>query len=115
MTLKAQIINDSVSCFLNNDEFAEMITYTPKGGVGKSIRAQVFRRGIVPASEDTGRVLQGQVEIYIANDATYGVTSINKGGDTVSLPERTGGVSVTYSVADILQQDEGLWHLLLQK
>ena len=115
MTFKTQVKNDVINCLLNSDEFGELITYTPKGSTGKSIKAQVFRQGIIPASEDTGRVLQSQVEIIIANDATYGVTSINKGGDTVSLPERIGGSSITFSVADILKQDEGLWHLLLQK
>jgi hypothetical protein len=115
MSFKTQLNDDVVNCFLNTDEFGEPISYTPKGGTAKSIKAQVFRQGIAPASEDTGRVLQSQVEIIIANDATYGVTSINKGGDTVSLPERIGGSNVTFSVADILKQDDGLWHLLLQK
>lgn len=106
---------DAANAILNGDEFAETIAYTPKGGAAKSIKAIVERKRISPASEDTGRTLIDQVEIFIANDATYGVTSINKGGDTVSLPERIGGSNITWSVTDILSQDPGIWHLLITK
>lgn len=115
MPFKEQLKNDAANVFLNSDEYAEWITYTPKGGAAKRIKAQIFRKQISPASEDAGRTLLNQVEIIIANNAAYGVTSINKGGDTVSLPERIGGENITWRVANILDQDEGLWHLLLQK
>ena len=115
MTLKTQLKNDTLNCLLNLDEFGELITYTPKGGTAKSIRAVVDRRRIIPAGEDSGRTLINQVEIVIANEATYGVSSINKGGDLVSLPERIGGALVNWVVADILRQDDGAWHLLLTK
>jgi len=115
MTFKSQLKEDAFNCFLNSNEFAEEITYTPKAGMAKNIKAVVERKRLSPAGEDTGRTLIDAVEIFIANDPVYGVTSINKGGDTVALPERISGVNITWSVVEILAQDPGVWHLLLAK
>ncbi|MFA5346131.1 MAG: hypothetical protein WC315_07650 [Candidatus Omnitrophota bacterium] len=115
MAFKDNLAQDATKTFLNSDEFAEEITYTPKGGIAKVIKALVNRKRIDPAYEDAGRVLLNQFEIFIANDETSGVASINKGEDLVSLAEVIGGISIDWVVADILGQDEGAWHLLLQK
>lgn len=115
MTFKSQVTQDAAKTFLNSDEFAEEITYTPKGGVAKVIKAVVNRKRIDPASEDAGRILLNQCEIFIANNETAGIMSINKGGDLVSLAEVIGGPLIGWVVADILAQDEGAWQLLLQK
>lgn len=115
MAFKSDLAQDAAKTFLNSDEFAEDITYTPKGGVAKVIKAVVNRKRIDPASEDAGRILINQCEIFIANDAVSGIASINKGGDLVSLAEVIGGPLVNWVVADILAQDEGVWQLLLQK
>lgn len=104
-----------VNIFLNSDEFAEEITYTPNGGSPITINAIVTRSRLDPAEEDGGRILQNQCEIQIANDATDGVTSVDKGNDMVSLPAVVGGDSVEWVVIDILEADEGAWHLLLQR
>lgn len=114
-SFKEQLVADAVNTFLNSDEFAETIAYTPKDGEERLIRAIVDRQIISPAGEDTGRLLQNQVKITIANSETYGVISVNKGEDKVSLPERIGGPDVDFIVIDILSQDEGMWSLLLQK
>jgi hypothetical protein len=115
MSLKDQFSLDANNCFLNIEEFAEEITYTPKGGDAKVIKAVVNRKRIDPAYEDAGRVLLSQCEIFIANDQTAGVTAINKGQDLVTLAEVIGDSTINWVVADILAQDEGMWHLLLQK
>lgn len=115
MAFKSDLAQDAAKTFLNSDEFAEDITYTPKGGVAKVIKAVVNRKRIDPASEDAGRILINQCEIFIANDAVSGIASINKGGDLVSLAEVIGGTQIDWIVADILSQDEGVWQLLLQK
>jgi hypothetical protein len=112
---KEQLNNDAVLTFLNTGEHAETILYTPKGEMAKQISAIVERKRIIPSGEDSGRTLINQVEIMIANDAKNGVISINKGADTVSLPERMGDASISWVVEDILDQDEGMWHLLLSK
>lgn len=115
MAFKDNLAQDAAETFLNSDEFAEEIIYTPKGGSAKVIKALVNRKRIDPAYEDAGRILINQSEIFIANDETSGAASINKGGDIVSLAEVVGGGAIDWVVADILGQDEGVWHLLLQK
>lgn len=115
MTFKSQITQDAIKAFLDGAAFAEDITYTPKAGAPKIIKAVIIRKRLDPAYEDTGRVLLNQAEVFIANDATAGVASINKGGDTVSFAETIGGAAINWIVADILEHDEGIWHLLVQK
>ncbi len=115
MSFKDSLSQDAGKVFLNSAEFAEDITYTPKAGAPLAIKAVINRRRLDPAYEDTGRTLLNQAEISIANDASLGVTSINKGGDTVLFPETLGGAAVSWVVVDILKQDEGMWHLLVQK
>jgi len=115
MSFKTQLSQVMVNVFLNSDEFAEEITYTPKDESPKTIKAIVTRSRLDPAEEDGGRILQNQCKIQIANDATGGVTSVDKGDDMVSLPAIVGGDSVDWVVIDILEADDGAWHLLLQR
>jgi hypothetical protein len=115
MTLKTKMAADTLQTFLNTNEFAEDITYVPYGGTNKSIKAVLIRRGLDPAGEDTGRIMHNQVEIMIARDINYGMTSIKKGQDKVILPANIGGDDDIWLVVDILGQDDGMWHLLVQK
>ena len=115
MSFKNELSKDMINTFLNTDEFAETITYTSKGEAPREIKAIVNRRRLDPRAEDMGRVLTKEVELIVANDAEAGIISVNKGQDEVSLPELTGGPAISWIVSDILNQDEGAWHLLLQK
>ncbi len=115
MSFKDQLNDDVISVFLNSNEMAEQITYTPYNGSPKFIKAIVNRQRLNPAGEDTGRLLQNQAEIMIANKVDGGVISVNKGGDKVTFPERVGAADVDWIVIDILNQDEGMFHLLCQK
>jgi len=115
MSFKTQMAADAVNAFLNGNEFAEEITYIPHGGVSRDIQAVVTRRRVQPAAETSSRSLVDQMEIQIANHASSGVTSIKKGFDKVIIADPGGVTDITYVVADILAQDEGMWHLLLRK
>ena len=115
MSFKDNLKKDALNCFLTMDEFAEEIQYTPKGGTQKTIKAIINRKRLIPGGEESGRTLQNQIEIFIANDPTYGVESINKGGDEVLFPEVIGGIDVNFVVVDILGEDSGMWQLLVQK
>lgn len=115
MSFKDNLRRDALNSFLNTNEFAETIQYTPKGGSPKTIKAVISRKRLAPGGEESGRVLQDQIEILIANDPTYGVSLINKGGDEVLFSEILGGIDVNFVVVDILGEDQGMWHLLVQK
>ncbi|MBI5872987.1 MAG: hypothetical protein HZB36_02455 [Candidatus Omnitrophica bacterium] len=115
MSFKDQMKEDFKNRFLNTNEFAEVISYTPKDDVARSIKAVVTRNRLDPAEETPGRTLNTEAEISIANDATVGVASVNRGGDTVSFPDRLGGSNVSWVVADILDQDESSWRLLVTR
>jgi len=112
MSFKDNLATDANNVFLNTNEFAEDITYTPKGGSPKSIKAIIVRSRLDTGGEDAGRILRKQAEIYIANDATIGVDSIDKGDDKVQFPEIPGGSNITWAVLDILRTGK-MWHLLV--
>ena len=112
MSLKDQFPLDVIDCFLNTAEFAEVIIYTPEGQSAKDINAIVVRGRLEPGSEDQGRGLQNQVEIYIANDATEGVTSVDKKDDRITLND-VEGTNREARIIEVLHKDEGAWHLLV--
>jgi len=116
VSFKDAVKQDAYTAFLNADEFAETVTYTPYGGEARSIKAIIERGRLEPAAEDHGRMLANSVEIMIANHAEYGVVSVNKGNDTVALKKTLGDESDTvFFVADVISHDEGMWHLLLRE
>jgi hypothetical protein len=115
MTLKSQIPDDARHSFLNPDEFAEEITYTPFGGPPVSINAVIARKQIEADEQDQGHVLENQCEVYLANRAASGVLSVQKGKDTLSFPEQPGGSPVSWFVVDVINKDDGMWRLLVQK
>lgn len=106
---------DAVGVFLNDDEFAEEITYTPYGGTPRTIKAIVVRERLGTNPEDSGRTLRNECEIFIANHATSGVTSVDKGDDSVSFPEQIGGSAINWFIMDIISKDDGMWHLKVGK
>ncbi len=112
MSLKDRFSADVIDCFLNTAEFAEMITYTPQGGVAKDINAIVVRGRLEPGSEDQGRGLQNQAEIYIANDTVEGVTSVDKKDDRITLDDVEGTIREA-RIIEVLHKDDGAWHLLV--
>jgi len=112
MNLKDQFSLDVINCFLNTAEFAEVITYTPEGEAGREINAIVVRGRLEPGSEDQGRGLQNQAEIYIANDAVEGVTSVDKKDDRIILNDVEGTIREA-RIIEVLHKDEGVWHLLV--
>lgn len=107
------ILSEDAALFCDPDVMpgGESITYTPKGATPVTINANVFRYGPQAVS---GQVIAPHIEIEIPNHATKGRTSINVGGDTVTLPERQGETAITLRVNQILQQDGGMWLLALE-
>lgn len=115
MSFKDQVKTDFLNTFLNTAEFAEEITYTPKDGQGKTIKALVIRQRLDAGELGRGAILQNRAEIYISRDATQGISSVNKGDDEVSFPEITGESAITWAVIDIIAAPEAFWHLTVEK
>lgn len=112
MSLKDQMAADARMAFLNNNEFAEEITYTPAAGTAKLIRAVIVRKELSPSDEVTGRSLKNQAEAYISTDPIEGVAFINRRDDRIALND-VEGISKEARINDVLGKDEGLWHLLI--
>ena len=91
MTLKNQMATDATSVFLNLDEFAEEITYSPDGGDAKTISAIVQREEIDREAQHDGTQIIHRATAHIATDATAGVASPSL-DDTVTLDSATWGI-----------------------
>lgn len=115
MTFRAKLKTDFRSIFLNLDEHAENVTYTPHGSAAKVIKAIVNRGPLDANSQDGGRMIERKCEILISTDTTYGAESINEGDDKFSLPVHEGGVAVDWAVNRIIKKDSGAWQLELQR
>ena len=112
MSLKEQMPKDAVGCFLKSGEFAEDITYMTGAGVSKVIKAVVVRYELAPAEENINRSLKKQAEVYIANDDTNGVISVNKKDDRITLKD-TEGFDREARINDVINRDEGMWYLMV--
>lgn len=106
-------INIDGEAFTDTDAFGETVTYTPAGGQAVTIKAVVVRDP--PEAQDViGNVRTPVMDVWIRNDSTYGRTSINTGGDTITVAYRNGGTTAAYAVRHVLDQDNGMWHLRIR-
>ena len=112
MSFKDQLSQDAVDCLLNRAEFAEEITYTPSVGSPKIIKAVIVREGLEPSSENVARSLRKQARLYIANDEASGITQIDKNDDRITLNDVEGNPKEA-RINEVLNKDEGVWHLLV--
>jgi hypothetical protein len=99
---------DAENTFCN--DFNEAITYTPFGSAPIELYGLIFRQ---PASAFSG--LPGAAgykhEIMLPVSCLNGLEVINKGKDTVAFSNKIGGKKETFTVMQILQTDQGIWHL----
>jgi hypothetical protein len=101
-----------LAVLLNTDEFAESVTYTPSGGSAKTINALVDRNPMRMLEAAAMGFQQAGLEIYIANDATLGVTSVKEGLDTVTLKLRQGDSSTTVLIVKkVVESDLQMFRL----
>lgn len=111
MSLRDRIQQDGGVVFLNAEEFAEEITYATETET-KVVKAIVVRYELAPAEENINRSLKKQAEIYIANDAIDGVATVSKKDDRITLKD-TEGTDRESRINDVLNRDDGMWHLLV--
>lgn len=107
MSLKDAIMD--VNWFLNVDEFAEEVTYTPADGDPVVIKAVVVRQEINSGGENASRTLRNQAELFVS---VADVVNVDRCGDRFTLKD-VEGLNREARVAEILGHDDGMWHLLV--
>lgn len=109
MTLRDAIASDALTVFCNTNDFAELVTYRPRGGGSRVIDAVVFREVIDGYPEDQVTALDAY-EVHVANDAVLGISSteLDTGGDAIELPPRDGKDATRKAILKIISQDNGM-------
>ncbi len=110
MTLHDLIETDAVTVFCNTNDFAETVTYYPRTGSSRSIKAVVSREQIATFSPDGGQINLPSFQVHVANSSTTGISSIelDMGGDAIELPPRDGKAAVRKQIMQLLIQDHGM-------
>jgi hypothetical protein len=110
MTLHDLIESDAATVFCNTNDFAETVTYYPRGGGSRSINAVVSREQIATFGPDGGQINLPSFQVHVANSATTGISSseLNMGGDEIELPPRDGKTAVRKQIMQLLIQDHGM-------
>lgn len=108
--LSSQLAADSQWIFQDVDSVPgmESITYTPRGGVTRTINAIVNRN---PPDTAGGNGLKPSMTLTVANSATLGIdiTTFNAGGDYVTLGTDTGDTArKIYLNGKPVTQDDGM-------
>lgn len=114
MGMLDDIMADDAQAFADADLLpgGESVTYTPVGGSPVTFSANVNRDVLVPS--DAGDGMVAAVEVFIRRHVTLGRTSINTGGDTITLAQRYGGTARAFMVSEIVTQDAGGWLVRVQ-
>lgn len=109
MTLRDLISSDASTVFCNVDDFAEAVTYYPRGGGSRSINAVVVREPVEQYPQDEVTAL-AVYEVHITNDDVLGISSVelDTGGDAIAFPPRDGKDAVKKQITRILSQDHGM-------
>jgi len=111
MSFKSSLNSLGLQVFLNADEFAEEISYTPDGESAKTIKAIIEREQLESSPQDRHVMVRQQARIRISKDSTYGVSVVTKGADKLSFPVVLGQEAVDWVVDDIIDSRTGMWHL----
>lgn len=109
MGLLDDVMASDAAAFADTDGFGESVVYTPRGGSPLTITAVVYRGDRMPAPGlAAGSVADLIVEVR--NSSTLGVamSSINTGGDTITVAKRLGGTAEAFQIVEILSHDAGM-------
>lgn len=112
------ILNDIISdldayAFTDPDAFGEEVTFTPRNGVARTINADVQRDPPVEISVPGGQARRPKMIVTLRNHATLGASSIDSGGDTITVAYRLGGTAQAFAVGAPMAQDAGCWKVPL--
>ena len=112
MGLLDEKLVDDAEHWTDTDTFGEAVTYHASGANAVSVTALIERA----RPENIPGSIVGtspRLEAWIRNKATVGVTAV-KVGDKITAAAQQGGTARTHAVVEILDQDAGMWHLLLR-
>jgi hypothetical protein len=98
---------------VDTDGFGETVTYTARGKAPKTLEAVVFRNPPAPVNGSLTATAP-LMTVWVRNHATYGVTSVDTGGDTITVAERVGDTPKAHPVDSVLKQEGGMWQLRLR-
>lgn len=96
--------SDVDDVFLNTDEHAESVTYTPNGGSGRSIVVVILAIPSEIAMEGNHEVEHKLINVFAKRDATTGINAPAK-GDTLTWQGRV------YSWVGFIHEDEDAFQL----
>lgn len=88
---------------------AETITYIPKSGLSRQIRAVVNRPG-PEQMDDIAGGSRPHHDVLVKNNAADGIASseVDTGGDTLELGLRVNNRPVVVRITEIINQDAGM-------
>lgn len=102
--LDGVLSDDANFAFCDADTFGESVVYTTAAGVATTITAVIDRN---PPETGDSRVPRPKLTALIRNSATGGVTSIDSGGDTITVALRKGGTPEVLHCGAPLNSDAG--------
>lgn len=104
MTLKTDMAADLTNVFFNTDEFAESISYTPKGGAAATIK-------VILSDEDATIQSPTAPGDHMVVVAQYTDIATPQRGDTFTIN------SITWYFVEIVLggRAEGLWHIRVSR
>jgi len=105
LSLSELVASDVSDVFLNANDFAETVTYTPTGGSARTILAVVILGQSGLKQDQTHFTSDSTISVYVSNDATTGI-------DNPQLKDTITWGGVLYSFSSISGQDVGGWQLM---
>lgn len=113
MTLRDLMTSHVSSVFLNTDQFAEAVVYSPYNYPGRSARddrsinAVVIREQIETVGENDSVTVLPMFEVHVANNVTTGLTGdeLDMGGDRLLFPTRDGMAATYHTITRLITQD----------
>ena len=93
---------DAALAFTDPDTFGESVTYSPKSGTPRTITVVVERY----APQERNGVMRPFMRVLAQNSSTAGIdaTTVNYGGDTITVAYKKGGTATAYRVHAVQEE-----------
>lgn len=116
MTLADRLLADA-AVLVDPNGIGEAVEYYDDGNLyaRRTIHAFVRRNDVTVAGLTGGDHVQHEATVYVLNDPTLGRAAPAKGQDLVDVALTVGETKTRCVVAEIEQQDDGMWALRVTK